>query len=105
MLLHGAPLVGLTVVPTALWGGILVTVVVATIGMVFSLPLGVLLALARRSEKPVVKWAAVTFIEFVRGVPLITVLFMASVMLPRRWCAAVSPPFRAGNTRRRARWG
>ena len=82
VLLHGARLVGLTVVPTALWGGILVTVVVATIGMVFSLPLGVLLALARRSEKPVVKWAAVTFIEFVRGVPLITVLFMASVMLP-----------------------
>jgi general L-amino acid transport system permease protein len=82
VLLHGAPLVGLTVVPTALWGGILVTVVVATISMVFSLPLGVLLALARRSEKPVVKWAAVTFIEFVRGVPLITVLFMASVMLP-----------------------
>ncbi len=82
VLLHGAPLIGLTVVPTALWGGILVTVVVATIGMVFSLPLGVLLALARRSEKPVVKWAAVTFIEFVRGVPVITVLFMASVMLP-----------------------
>jgi general L-amino acid transport system permease protein len=82
VLLHGAPLVGLTVVPTALWGGILVTVVVATISMVFSLPLGDLLALARRSEKPVVKWAAVTFIEFVRGVPLITVLFMASVMLP-----------------------
>jgi general L-amino acid transport system permease protein len=82
VLLHGARLVGLTVVPTVLWGGILVTVVVASIGMVFSLPLGVLLALARRSEKPVVKWAAVTFIEFVRGVPLITVLFMASVMLP-----------------------
>jgi general L-amino acid transport system permease protein len=82
VLLHGAPLVGLAVVSTALWGGVLVTVVVATIGIVFSLPLGVLLALARRSEKPVVKWAAVTFIEFVRGVPLITVLFMASVMLP-----------------------
>jgi general L-amino acid transport system permease protein len=82
VLLHGAPLIGIIVVPTTLWGGILVTVVVATIGMVFSLPLGILLALARRSEKPVVKWAAVTFIEFVRGVPLITVLFMASVMLP-----------------------
>ena len=68
--------------PTALWGGILVTVVVATIGIVFSLPLGVLLALGRRSELPVVGWAAVTFIEFVRGVPVITVLFMASVMLP-----------------------
>jgi general L-amino acid transport system permease protein len=82
VLLHGAPLIGLSVVPTASWGGILVTVIVATVGMVFSLPLGVLLALGRRSDLPVVKWAAVAFIEFVRGVPLIAVLFMASVMLP-----------------------
>ena len=57
VLLHGAPLIGLSVVPTALWGGILVTVVVATIGMVFSLPLGILLALARRSDLPVVRMA------------------------------------------------
>jgi general L-amino acid transport system permease protein len=82
VLLHGAPALGLAVVPTALWGGVLVTVVVATVGMVFSLPLGILLALARRSELPVVRATAVAFIEFVRGVPLITVLFMASVMLP-----------------------
>ena len=82
VLLHGAPWIGLRVVPTALWGGILVTIVVATIGMVASLPLGILLALARRSEMPVVRLFAVIFIEFVRGVPLITVLFMASVMLP-----------------------
>jgi len=82
MLLHGAPLIGLSVVPTALWGGVLVTVVVATIGIVFSLPLGVLLALGRRSDLPVVRLVAVVFIEFVRAVPLITVLFMASVMLP-----------------------
>ena len=82
VLLHGAPWIGLRVVPTALWGGILVTVVVATIGMVASLPLGILLALGRRSEMPVVRLSAVIFIEFVRGVPLITVLFMASVMLP-----------------------
>ncbi len=82
LLLHGAPIFGLAVVPTSSWGGILVTVVVAVIGMVFSLPLGVLLALARRSDLPAVKWASVAFIEFVRGVPLITVLFMASVMLP-----------------------
>ena len=74
--------IGLGVVPTTLWGGILVTVVVATIGIVFSLPLGILLALGRRSELPVVAVCAVAFIEFVRGVPLITVLFMASVMLP-----------------------
>jgi general L-amino acid transport system permease protein len=82
VLLHGAPIVGLSVVPTTLWGGILVTIVVATIGIVFSLPLGILLALARRSELPVVRLSAITFIEFVRGVPVITVLFMASVMLP-----------------------
>jgi len=82
ILLHGAPLIGLAVVPTSLWGGILVTVVVATIGMVFSLPLGIFLALGRTSDMPVIKLAAVSFIEFVRGVPLITVLFMASVMLP-----------------------
>jgi general L-amino acid transport system permease protein len=82
VLLHGAPVLGLAVVPTSAWGGILVTVVVATIGMVFSLPFGILLALGRRSDLPIVKWLAVVFIEFVRGVPLITVLFMASVMLP-----------------------
>jgi len=82
VLLHGAPWIGLRVVPTALWGGILVTVVVATIGMVASLPLGILLALARRSNMPAVRLSAVIFIELVRGVPLITVLFMASVMLP-----------------------
>ena len=82
VLLHGAPPIGLVVVPTALWGGILVTIVVATIGMVFSLPLGIFLALGRRSGMPVVKWLSTIFIEFVRGVPVITVLFMASVMLP-----------------------
>ena len=82
VLLHGAPIIGLEVVPTVLWGGVLVTVVVSAVGMVVSLPLGILLALARRSDLPVVKTLAVTFIEFVRGVPLITVLFMASVMLP-----------------------
>jgi general L-amino acid transport system permease protein len=82
VLLRGAPPIGLAVVPTALWGGILVTMVVATVGIVVSLPLGTLLALARRSEMPLVRWIAVAFIEFVRGVPLITVLFMASVMLP-----------------------
>ena len=82
ILLNGFPLIGLPSVPTNLWGGILVTVVVATIGMVFSLPIGVLLALGRRSQIPVVKWLSIGFIEFVRGVPMITVLFMASVMLP-----------------------
>jgi|SRR4051812_3461037 general L-amino acid transport system permease protein len=82
ILLHGAPWLGLYHVDTSLWGGALVTIVVATVGIVFSLPLGILLALGRRSRMPTVKTVSVIFIEFVRGVPLITVLFMASVMLP-----------------------
>ena len=67
---------------TAQWGGILVTIVVSMVGIVVSLPLGILLALGRRSHMPMVRIVCLTFIEFVRGVPLITVLFMASVMLP-----------------------
>ena len=90
-LLSGWPLVGLAKADTALWGGLLVTVVVATVGIVVSLPLGVLLALGRRSRMPTVKFFSVIFIEFVRGVPLITVLFMASVMLPLFMPPAWSP--------------
>lgn len=82
LFLSGEPRLGLIIIPTELWGGILVTIVVATVGIVFSLPIGILLALARRSNLPIVRALAVGFIEFVRGVPLITVLFMASVMLP-----------------------
>ncbi len=73
---------GLVYVETAKWGGMLVTMVVAITGIVVSLPLGVLLALGRRSKMPIVRLASVIFIEIWRGVPLITVLFMASVMLP-----------------------
>ena len=58
------------------------TVVVAAVGIVASLPIGIVLALGRRSQMPAVRLFSVIFIEFVRGVPLITVLFMASVMLP-----------------------
>jgi general L-amino acid transport system permease protein len=73
---------GLSHVGTELWGGLLVTLVVASVGIAGSLPIGILLALGRRSKMPIVRWVSVAFIEFVRGVPLITVLFMASVMLP-----------------------
>ncbi|MBN9018601.1 MAG: amino acid ABC transporter permease [Rhizobiales bacterium] len=73
---------GLEPVETSNWGGLLVTLVVAVTGMVASLPLGVLLALGRRSSMPIIRLASVIFIEVWRGVPLITVLFMASVMLP-----------------------
>ena len=69
-------------VGTHLWGGVFVSLLVAAIGIVFSLPLGVLLALGRRSEMPVVRFCCVVFIEFIRGVPLITILFMANFMLP-----------------------
>jgi general L-amino acid transport system permease protein len=74
--------IGLAPVKTALWGGFLVTLVVASVGIAASFPLGILLALGRRSELPVVSWVSTAYIELVRGVPLITVLFMASVMLP-----------------------
>lgn len=80
LLLYGG--LGLEVVPTELWGGLLVTLVVASVGIAGAFPIGILLALGRRSNMPIVRWVSVGFIEFVRGVPLITVLFMASVMLP-----------------------
>lgn len=82
VLLHGAAVLGVPVVDTDLWGGMTVTIVVAAVGIVVSLPLGVVLALGRRSTMPALRLLATLFIEVVRGVPLITVLFMASVMLP-----------------------
>jgi general L-amino acid transport system permease protein len=91
LLLSGAPAIGLPKVDTALWGGLMVTVVVATVGIVVSLPIGIALALGRRSNMPLVKLFSVIFIEFVRGVPLITVLFMASVMLPLFVPESLSP--------------
>jgi general L-amino acid transport system permease protein len=82
VLLRGSSLFGLPFVDTLLWGGIFVSLITAVVGIVFSLPLGVLLALGRRSPLPVVRMASVVFIEFVRGVPFITILFMANNLLP-----------------------
>src|SRR4029077_262539 len=82
VLLNGWPLIGLDKVDTSSWGGALLTIVVATVGIVAALPIGICLALGRRSNMPTIKTLSVIFIEFVRGVPLITLLFMASVMLP-----------------------
>jgi len=73
---------GLRVVETRLWGGLMLTLVLASVGIVAALPLGVVLALGRRSTMPIVKSLSIAYIELWRGVPLITVLFMASVMLP-----------------------
>lgn len=81
---------GLAPVATNSWGGLLLTLVVAISGIVASLPLGILLALGRRSEMPAVKLFSVMFIEFWRGIPLITVLFMANFMLPLFLPAGVS---------------
>jgi general L-amino acid transport system permease protein len=69
-------------VETGLWGGIPVTLILATYGLLFAFPYGVLLALGRRSNLPLIKGLCVGFIELIRGVPLISLLIMASVMLP-----------------------
>ncbi len=80
-LLHGG-FGGMSTVPTSQWGGLMLTLVIAAVGIAGALPLGILLALGRRSDMPAIRVICVTFIEFWRGVPLITVLFMSSVMLP-----------------------
>jgi len=81
ILFHGG-ILGLREVETPLWGGLFLTLVLAGVGIVVSLPIGIVLALGRRSDMPVVRMLCVGFIELIRAVPLITVLFMASVMLP-----------------------
>jgi general L-amino acid transport system permease protein len=80
LLWGGVP--GLPYVDTTLWGGLMVNCVLAFVAVAGSLPLGVLLALGRRSRLPVVRAFCVAFIELWRGVPLLTVIFMATVMLP-----------------------
>ncbi len=69
-------------VPTNLWGGLLLTLLLTVVGIVFSFPIGVLLALGRQSKLPVISWLCVGYIELIRGVPFISVLFMAQLMLP-----------------------
>lgn len=80
LLIHGG--YGLPEVPTSRWGGLMLTLTIAFTAIAASLPLGILLALARRSKMRAVSLLAVGFIELVRAVPLISVLFMASVLLP-----------------------
>lgn len=73
---------GLTTVGTNLWNGLLLTMLLAVVSIVLAFPLGVLLALGRKSQLPVVRWFCTLYIEIVRGLPLIGILFMAQVMLP-----------------------
>jgi general L-amino acid transport system permease protein len=76
------PIAPFTYVETGLWGGLPVTMILATYGLLFAFPYGILLALGRRSNLPLIKGLCVGFIELIRGVPLISLLIMASVMLP-----------------------
>jgi general L-amino acid transport system permease protein len=73
---------GLPYVENERWGGLILTLLLTTFGLAFAFPLSILLALGRRSELPAIRVLCVAYIELVRGVPLISLLFMASVMLP-----------------------
>ncbi|AOO65345.1 amino acid ABC transporter permease [Sulfurospirillum halorespirans] len=81
LLVHGG-FFGIEMVPTDKWGGLMLTIMVAAVGIAAAFPLGVLLALGRASHLPIIKSISVTYIEFIRGVPLITILFMSSIILP-----------------------
>jgi general L-amino acid transport system permease protein len=82
VILFAGGVAGLAEVETAKWGGLMLTLIVAGVGIAASLPIGILLALGRASDLPAIRALSIAFIELWRGVPLITVLFMAAVMLP-----------------------
>ena len=73
---------GLPYVPQERWGGLVITLILATFGLAFAFPLAILVALGRRSKLPAIKALCVLYVELIRGVPLISLLFMASVMFP-----------------------
>lgn len=73
---------GENAVLTSNWGGLLLTLILAIVGIVASFPIGVFLALCRQSRLPAIRWISTAYIETVRGVPLITILFMGSVLIP-----------------------
>jgi len=82
MILIAGGVLGLRPVPTTLWSGLPLSFILTAVGLALGFPLGVVLALARASNLPAIRVIAVLFIEIIRGVPLISILFMASVMLP-----------------------
>ncbi|PID60577.1 MAG: amino acid ABC transporter permease [Gammaproteobacteria bacterium] len=82
VMMYGNRSLGLRIVETSQWGGFSLTLVIALTGIVASLPLGILLALGRRSTMPVISLLSTIFIEFWRGIPLVAVLFMATIMFP-----------------------
>jgi general L-amino acid transport system permease protein len=82
LLLNGVGETFLPSISTNVWGGLLLTVMLAVVGILLSFPLGVLLALGRRSDLPAVRVLSTGYIEIIRGVPLVTILFMADIILP-----------------------
>ena len=89
LMLGGVP--GLAYVPTNRWGGLPLTIGLAVVSLALAFPLSLLLALGRRSQWPAVRTLCSTYIELVRGVPLISVLFMASFLLPLLWPVGWQP--------------
>ena len=83
LLIAGVPFIAsLPPVPSNLWGGLLLTLLLTIVGNMGAIPLGILLALGRRSRLPIIRYFSVGYIELIRGVPLITILYMAAVLLP-----------------------
>ena len=82
----------LPAVDTRLWGGLLLTLMLTIVGNIGALPLGILLALGRRSHLPIVRYFSVGYIELIRGVPLVTVLFMAYLLVPMFLPVTIPPP-------------
>jgi general L-amino acid transport system permease protein len=81
-LLMWGGVLGMPYVPQERWGGLPITLILATFGLAFAFPLAILVALGRRSKLPAIKALCVLYVELIRGVPLISLLFMASVMFP-----------------------
>lgn len=82
LLLMGGSSLGLTEVPTASWGGLPITILLTVLSLALGFPAAVLLALGRRSQLPAIRWLSTAFIEIVRGLPLLSMLFVASIMVP-----------------------
>jgi len=84
VLFFGSRVLGFSIegVPTSKWGGLVLTLFLAVTGIFLCFPAGVLLALGRRSELPIIRWLSVAYIELVRGVPLVSILFMGQVLIP-----------------------
>ena len=91
VVLMGGGVFGLASVPTNRWGGLPLTIGLAVVGLALAFPLALLLALGRRSGWPVARTLSASYLELVRGVPLISVLFMASFLLPLLWPAGWQP--------------